>query len=84
MELTIRDDDPEPTLSFTVDPATIAEAAGTSTIKISAPGSTFAEIQTLTLTLGGEATNTDDYTVSATSLTLSATQSEVTATADGS
>ena len=80
VELTIRDDDSEPTLNVTVDPATIAEAEGTSTIKVSASGSTFAESQTLTLTLGGEATETDDYTVSAKSLTLGATQTEVTAT----
>ena len=80
VELTIRDDDSEPTLNVTVDPATIAEAEGTSTIKVSASGSTFAESQTLTLTLGGEATETDDYTVSVKSLTLGATQTEVTAT----
>ena len=80
VELTIRDDEPEPALSLTVDPATIAEAAGTSTIKVTASGSTFAESRTFTLTLGGEATETDDYTVSAKSLTLDATQSEVTAT----
>ena len=80
VELTIRDDDSEPTLNVTVDPATIAEAEGTSTIKVTASGSTFAESQTLTLTLGGEATETDDYTVSAKSLTLGATQTEVTAT----
>lgn len=35
---------------------------------------------TITLTLGGEATETDDYTVSSKSLTLGATQTEVTAT----
>ena len=80
VELTIRDDDPEPTLNVTVDPVTIAEAGGTSTIKVSASGSTFAQSQTFTLTLGGQATETDDYTVSAKSLTLNATQTEVTAT----
>ncbi len=80
VELTIRDDDSEPTLNITVDPVTIAETGGTSTIKVSASGSTFAQSQTFTLTLGGQATETDDYTVSAKSLTLGATQTEVTAT----
>ena len=78
--VTITDDDDAPTLSIAVDPASIAEAAGASTVTVSTGTSTFATVQTVTLTLGGTATQTTDYTLSSTSLTLTAGEMSVTAT----
>ena len=70
--VTITDDDP-PELTFTVDQASIAEAAGTSTVTVSTgTGSTFAAAQTITLTLAGTATRNDDFTIGLASLTLRA------------
>ena len=69
--ITITDDDAAPVLALSVDPVEIAEDAGTSTVTVEITnGVTFAEDQTITLTLGGTATVTDDYTVGATTLTL--------------
>ena len=78
--VSITDDDGAPTLSIAVDPASIAEAAGTSTVTVTASGSTFTTDQTIGLTLGGTATQTTDYTLSSTSLTLTAGETSVTAT----
>ncbi len=68
-----------PALSIAVDPASIAEAAGTSTVTVST-GTPFTADQTISLTLGGTATVTSDYTLSDTSLTLTAGETSVTAT----
>ena len=78
--VTIRDDDDAPTLTVRVDPATIAEAAGTSTVTVTASGSTFTTNQTIALALAGTATKTADYNISAESLTLTAGATSVTAT----
>ena len=77
--VTITDDDDAPTLSIAVAPASIAEAAGTSTVTVST-GTAFTADQTISLTLGGTATETSDYTLSDTSLTLTAGETSVTAT----
>ena len=77
--ITITDDDDAPALSIAVDPASIAEAAGTSTVTVST-GTPFTADQTISLTLGGTATVTSDYTLSDTSLTLTAGETSVTAT----
>ena len=72
---------PPPTLSVSVGNASIAEAGGSSIVTVSTVGgSSFATDQTITLTLGGTATKTDDYTISAESLTLTAGNTSVTAT----
>ena len=77
--VTITDDDAAPTLSVSVNNATIAEAAGSSTVTVSTGTTTFASDQTISLALAGTATQTDDYTISAESLTLTAGQTSVTA-----
>ena len=78
---TIKDDD---TLSFevSVDPDEIGEAdTGSSTVTVSTGDVTFATNQEITLGFAPESTATaDDYTVSATTLTLVAGATEVTAT----
>ena len=84
--VTITDDDAAPALQFTVSPLSIAED-GRSTVTVSTgSGSTFADEQTIDLTLGGTATLTDDYTIGSTTLTLPAgsgsTTSTVTTTID--
>ena len=76
--ITIIDDDP--TLSVSVNSATVGEAAGTSTVTVSTDGTTFAADQTITLALAGTATKDTDYTISAESLTLAAGATSVTAT----
>ena len=78
--VTITDDDAAPTLTVSVSADTVAEAAGTSTVTVSASGTTFATAQTIALALAGTATQTDDYTISAESLTLAAGATSVTAT----
>ena len=83
--VTITDDDAAPVLQFSANPLSIGENARTSTVTVSTDtGSTFSEDQTITLTLGGTATLTGDYTIDSTSLTLPAgvgnTASQVTAT----
>ena len=78
--VSIADNDDAPTLSIAVDPASIAEAAGTSTVTVTASGSTFTTNQTIALTLGGSATVTSDYTIASTSLTLTAGATSVTTT----
>ena len=80
-EIRLTDDD---TLAFTVevDPGVIGEAdTGSSTVTVSTRDVTFATDQEITLEFAPESTATaDDYTVSATTLTLVAGATEVTAT----
>ena len=77
---TITDDDTQPMLSISVDNASIAEAAGTSTVTISTgSGPTFATVQTITLALAGSATKGSDYGISSESLTLAAGATSTTA-----
>ena len=78
--VTITDDDDAPTLSLAVDPASIAEAAGTSTVTVSTGTTSFATDQTITLTLSGTATETTDYALGDSSLTLAAGETSVTTT----
>ena len=77
--ITITDDD---TYGLTVElsAATIAEAGGQSTVTVKTGEVTYADEQTITLELGGTATETDDYTVSSKTLTLGAGDDSVTAT----
>ena len=82
--LTILDDDTAPVLSLQVEPSSIAEDGGTATVSVTTgTGSTFDTDQAITLALEGTATQGDDYTVSATELTLPAGASSVTATVTG-
>ena len=82
--LTILDDDAAPALTLEVAPATIAEDGGTATVTVATgTGSTFGSAQAITLVLGGTATQGEDYTVSATQLTLTAGAASVTATVTG-
>ena len=76
--ITITDDD-ELALTVELSDAAIAEAGGTSTVTVKTDDVTFADDQTITLVLGGTATETDDYTVTK-ELTLDAGESSVTAT----
>ena len=77
---TITDDDTQPMLSISVDNASIAEAAGTSTVTISTgSGPTFATEQTISLALAGSATKGSDYGISSESLTLAAGATSTTA-----
>ena len=71
--ITIGDDDDAPVLSVAVNNASIAEAAGTSTLTVSTgSGSTFEDDQTIALTRSGTAMVGDDYTFGSISLTLPA------------
>ena len=82
--LTILDDEGAPVLTLEVAPATIAEDGGTATVTVTTgTGSTFGSVQAITLVLGGTATQGEDYTVSATQLTLPADAASVTATVTG-
>ena len=76
--ITITDDD-ELALTVELSAAVIAEAGGTSTVTVKTDDVTFADDQTITLVLGGTATETDDYTVTK-ELTLDAGESSVTTT----
>ena len=70
--ITIVDND-EAVLVLSVEPESIAEDSGTSTVTVSTgTDSTFATDQTITLTLTGTATQGGDYTIDATSLVLPA------------
>ena len=69
-----------PTLSLTVSSDAMAEAGGASTLTVSTGAATFATDQTIDLALGGTASQTSDYTISSTSLTLTAGTTSVTAT----
>ena len=88
VEITITDNDDAPELTLEVQPATIAENGGTATVTVSTgTGSTFADEQTITLSVAGTATSGADYTISSQTLTLpagAATEaSSVTATVTG-
>ena len=76
--ITITDDD-ELALTVELSDAVIVEAGGTSTVTVKTDDVTFADDQTITLVLGGTATETDDYTVTK-ELTLGAGESSVTTT----
>ncbi len=76
---TITEDD-TPDFTLAVDPASIAEDGGTSTVTVSSGGVTFATDQTITLTLTGSATQETDYTIGSASLTLEAGGASVTTT----
>ena len=82
--LTILDDDTAAVLTLEVDALTIAEDGGTATVTVTTgTGSTFDTAQSITLVLDGTAAQGEDYTVSATELTLPAQASSVTATLTG-
>ena len=76
--ITIRDDDSFE-LTVELSDVVIDEAGGTSTVTVKTGDVTFADDQTITLVLGGTATETDDYTVTK-ELTLDAGASSVTTT----
>ena len=78
--VTIADDDDGATFTVSVNNATIAEAAGISTVTVSSGAITFATDQTITLTLAGTATETTDFIVGSKSLTLTAGETSVTTT----
>ena len=67
--LEITDDD-QPSYALAVNPATIAEAGGLSTVTASTGGVSFPADQTIALGFGGSATKGTDYSVDAESLTL--------------
>ena len=66
--------------SLAVNPASIAESDGTSTVTASTGGVTFSDDQTFALSFGGTATKGTDYSVDAESLTLTAGQTSVSTT----
>ena len=69
----IGEDDAEPALTLGIDPATIAEAGGVSTVTVSTgTGSTFPTAQTIDLELSGTATEDSDFEIDAQRLTLPA------------
>ena len=73
VEIAIADNDDAPELVFTALPASIAEDGGVSTVTVgTGAGSTFADEQTITLSVSGTATTGEDYTISAQTLTLPA------------
>ena len=76
--ITIRDDDSFE-LTVELSDVVIDEAGGTSTVTVKTGDVTFADDQTITLVLGGTATESDDYTVTK-ELTLDAGASSVTTT----
>ena len=86
--LDILDNDAAPTLVLSVSASTIDEDGGTATVTVSTgSGSTFATDQTVQLSVAGTATDTEDYAISGTTLTLPAgvgtSASMVTATVTG-
>ena len=81
VHLTIRDDDSAVALALEVAPDTLAEVGGTATVTVTTgTGSTYAADQTITLALGGTAVRGTDYSIGATTLTLSAGATSVTTT----
>ena len=71
--MTITDNDDAPELVFTALPASIAENGGVSTVTVgTGAGSTFAQEQTITLSVTGTATTGADYTIGAQTFTLPA------------
>ena len=79
VKLTIEDDDEEPELYVEVSPAEIAEGE-TATITVGTTATTFVDDREITLELDGSATETADYTVAATTLTLVASERSFTTT----
>lgn len=77
--LTITDDDTA-SWTVTVDPASIAEDGGTSTVEVSTGGVTFLSDRSIALSLSGTATQDTDYTTAAESLMLPAGETSVTMT----
>ena len=74
--VTIIDDDMAE-FRVSVDRATMAEATGTARVSVSTGGVTFEDAREITLTFTGTATEGEDYTVSAKTLTLRAGESSV-------
>ena len=73
LALDIADNDAAPSLVLSVSASTIDEDGGTATATVSTgSGSTFATDQTVRLAVAGTATETADYTISGTTLTLPA------------
>ena len=79
--LNITDND-APQYTLTVNPTTIDEADGTTTVTASTGGTTFLEDQTITLSFGGTATKGTDYSVDDETLTLTAGRASVSTTVD--
>ena len=77
--LEITDDD-EPSYALAVNPASIVEADGVSTVTVSTGGVGFPADRTIALGFGGSATKGTDYSVDAESLTLAAGQTSVSTT----
>ena len=77
--LTITDDDAAPVMTLEVDPAVIAEAAGSSTVRVRITnGVTFVEAQEIRLSFSGTAEKDTDYTVDSERLNLMAGDDSVT------
>ena len=73
LALDIADNDAAPSLVLSVSASTIDEDGGTATATVgTGSGSTFATDQTVRLAVAGTATETADYTISGTTLTLPA------------
>ena len=77
--LNITDND-APQYTLTVNPTTIDEDAGTTTVTASTGGTTFLEDQTIALSFGGTATKGTDYSVDDETLTLTAGLASVSTT----
>ena len=77
--LNITDND-APQYTLTVNPTTIDEDAGTTTVTASTGGTTFLEDQTIALSFGGSATKGTDYSVDDETLTLTAGLASVSTT----
>ena len=78
--ITIEDNDTAD-FSLTVDTDTITEeGAGSATVTVSTGGATFASAQTISLTLGGSATATADYTIAPANITIAANATSGSAT----
>ena len=70
---TVRDDDDPPELELHVSDPSISEEGGVSLVSVRSKNETaFPDAKTFALTLGGSATETDDYTISGKTLTLAA------------
>ena len=78
VEITIQDND-VPQFTLSVSATTVAEGENT-TVTVETGGVTFADAQTITLTLTGSATATDDYTILPASITITAGETSGSAT----
>ena len=79
--LNITDND-APQYTLTVNPTTIDEDTGATTVTASTGGTTFLQDQTITLSFGGTATKGTDYSVDDETLTLTAGRASVSTTVD--